>query len=232
MAKQERAERTRGALLTAAADVFDHVGYERASLNAISEAAGVTKGALSFHFATKAELARAVQSTACSSSRAALTALDHAHPPTLQTVIDMTHVLAHLLEHHVVVRAGIRLSRELDYAPDASYDCTVLWRELLEDVLRRAEDDQALAPGHDPRTLTALALTMATGTELLVRTPPGPDAPCSADGPRDTGRDWLAQFWQLVLPGVAAPGPLRPTGTLGPCRVPASPYDLPRADTR
>lgn len=68
MVRQERSERTRRNLVGAASTVFDQSGYERATLSAISERAQVTKGALSFHFAAKADLARAVQADACAVS--------------------------------------------------------------------------------------------------------------------------------------------------------------------
>ena len=54
MVKQERALRTREALIESAAEVFDREGFSVASLTAISSRAGVSNGALHFHFASKA----------------------------------------------------------------------------------------------------------------------------------------------------------------------------------
>jgi AcrR family transcriptional regulator len=47
---------TRERLLDAAATVFDQLGYNGASLDAVAEAAGYTKGAVYSNFATKADL--------------------------------------------------------------------------------------------------------------------------------------------------------------------------------
>lgn len=58
--RQERAVRTREALLRAAAEVFDTAGYSGASINKILERAGLTAGAMYFHFKNKEALARAV----------------------------------------------------------------------------------------------------------------------------------------------------------------------------
>src|SRR5216117_2644416 len=58
VARQERAERTRGRILDAAAAVFDERGFSGASLSDILARAGVTKGALYFHFSSKEELAK------------------------------------------------------------------------------------------------------------------------------------------------------------------------------
>src|SRR3989337_2793252 len=50
MVSQERAERTRQRLLQGAAAEFSLYGYGGTSLQRISKAAGVTMGALTFHF--------------------------------------------------------------------------------------------------------------------------------------------------------------------------------------
>ncbi|MEK8171457.1 TetR family transcriptional regulator [Streptomyces sp. M19] len=112
--RQERAERTRIALITAAATVFDQLGYEGATLTGVSERAMMSKGALFFHFANKAELADTVQILACSCSRSRLDALFGRGIPALQTVIDMTHAAALQLTEDPVVRAGMRLTLERD----------------------------------------------------------------------------------------------------------------------
>ncbi len=57
MSKQERAERTRRALIKSAAAVFEEYGYAQARLALISTGAGVSTGALHFHFENKAAVA-------------------------------------------------------------------------------------------------------------------------------------------------------------------------------
>lgn len=52
----ERRERTRSALLEAAASVFAERGYHGATLDAIAERAGLSKGSVYHHFASKHEL--------------------------------------------------------------------------------------------------------------------------------------------------------------------------------
>ncbi|MEX0786816.1 MAG: helix-turn-helix domain-containing protein, partial [Dehalococcoidia bacterium] len=53
--QQLRAQRTRRDLLTAARRAFATAGYEGATIDDIAEAAGCSKGAYYFHFATKEE---------------------------------------------------------------------------------------------------------------------------------------------------------------------------------
>ncbi|MFG2452917.1 TetR family transcriptional regulator [Streptomyces sp. NPDC048512] len=69
MTRQERAVRTREALIEAAATLFDRDGQEVTSLAAVTAKAQVSAGALYFHFATKADLADAVTRTALSRLR-------------------------------------------------------------------------------------------------------------------------------------------------------------------
>ena len=58
--QQERARRTRAAIVESAAAEFAKRGYAAASINAILEHSNATKGAMYFHFDSKEELARAV----------------------------------------------------------------------------------------------------------------------------------------------------------------------------
>jgi AcrR family transcriptional regulator len=54
--RAEQVQRNRRDLLAAARQVFRDVGYSRASIDAIAEAAGFTKGAVYSHFDSKADL--------------------------------------------------------------------------------------------------------------------------------------------------------------------------------
>jgi AcrR family transcriptional regulator len=56
LARPEQVARNRQALLAAAGEVFRERGYTGASLDAVAEEAGFTKGAVYSHFASKADL--------------------------------------------------------------------------------------------------------------------------------------------------------------------------------
>ncbi len=56
LTRDEQRAQTRARLLEAAATVFNRLGYAGASLEAVAEAAGYTKGAVYSNFASKAEL--------------------------------------------------------------------------------------------------------------------------------------------------------------------------------
>ncbi|MFF5310100.1 TetR family transcriptional regulator [Streptomyces massasporeus] len=69
MTEQDRAVRTRLALIRSAAEQFEARGYFRAGLAEISAGAGVGSGALHFHFANKDAVAEAVEQAAESPAR-------------------------------------------------------------------------------------------------------------------------------------------------------------------
>ncbi|MER7578839.1 TetR/AcrR family transcriptional regulator [Kitasatospora sp. NPDC097691] len=107
---QERSERTRGRLVEAGAGLFDRCGYAGATLGEIAAAAGVTKGALYFHFASKEDLARAVFEQAERSLRSACGDQRAVDSP-LQALIDAGYWLVDALGADPVVRAAFRLGR-------------------------------------------------------------------------------------------------------------------------
>ncbi|MFF3645522.1 TetR family transcriptional regulator [Streptomyces sp. NPDC002564] len=113
MNQQPRATRTRTHLLDSAARLFEQHGYTNTSLDDIATGAGVSRGALHFHFPNKAALATAID-------QAATQALHHTtrqlNPdpaaPALQNLIDLTHHLIRLLHTNTTVRAAFRLTTD------------------------------------------------------------------------------------------------------------------------
>ncbi|MFE4513137.1 ScbR family autoregulator-binding transcription factor [Kitasatospora sp. NPDC056783] len=202
--KQERAERTRRSIVLGAATVFDRVGYERASLASICEAAGVTKGAFAFHFASKAELAHAVQQLACDESRRKLVALRRPEASALQELVDMTGLLTELLHTDPVTRAGARLAREFETLRDPSVDCHLCWLELFWHTYQRAEADGSALPGTCARTVAALVWMATIGVDALARSQPAFTDPDGAAPVKNSPQEWLTRIWRVVLPQVAS----------------------------
>ncbi|MEU1419149.1 MULTISPECIES: ScbR family autoregulator-binding transcription factor [unclassified Kitasatospora] len=187
MVKQERAGRTRQAVLLAAAVTFADAGFESASLIDISRRAGVSKGALYFHFVSKQALADGVRAAAGREiGSAALRAL-RGGGPALQGLIDFTHELARLLREDVVVRAGVQLGQGARGGSDAWHSLTAVVRRLLE----RAAAAGELRPGLDPRPAAELLTTLAAGLVLL--------APEDADRLRPEA---VRSLWGAALPAL------------------------------
>ncbi|WP_309053836.1 TetR family transcriptional regulator, partial [Streptomyces sp.] len=104
MAQQARAIRTRRLLLESAASVFAERGYERTTIGEILTRAGVTKGALYFHFASKEELALGVLEAQM---------LDVPLIPQdvkIQELVDQAYLLTHRLQRDALVRASVALA--------------------------------------------------------------------------------------------------------------------------
>lgn len=203
MSQQERATRTRNALILSAAEVFERHGYVRASLNEISTDAGVSRGALHFHFETKAAMAGAVESAATRALRQVMDSVPLGDMCALQALTDLSHSLAHLLFQDVVVRAGFRLS----YDTELHSSCTLQeeWQNCVHQLVTRAEEEEALAPDVSPEGLVSAVVAATVGVVALSR----------ADRQWLTGRS-LTSFWQLLLPSVANPATvatLNPAGT-------------------
>ncbi|MGI5484566.1 TetR family transcriptional regulator [Streptomyces lavendofoliae] len=190
---QTRAAHTRRRVLLAAAGELAQHGYSGTSLARIASRAGVTMGALTFHFPTKPALAKGVYEDGAASTRTAVDrALGRSRLP-LQNVIDITHEVARLLRTDASVRAACRLSRE-----EAGAGCS--WHRLwLGDVERLAGEAQA--GGHLGEKCSAGLLCV-----LVVCMLAGLDAPAAhTSGSVAEDPDTLSRLWGLVLGTVAAP---------------------------
>ncbi|GAB2810812.1 TetR family transcriptional regulator [Streptomyces daliensis] len=196
--RQERAERTKSALVLAAASLFDGVGYECTTLFQVSSLAAVSKGALSFHFANKADLADAVQSLAVKRASTRIRELRSRDLPALQNLIDLTHLIAHQRSQDEVIRACEKLDRELHAEREPRL--SALWRAELHDIAREAERESGLASGLGVHAVASMAYAVSTRH-------------LSADVDVHEEQTGL---WQLVIPQITAvnsPWPLWPQGT-------------------
>ncbi|MGA5582880.1 TetR family transcriptional regulator [Streptomyces thermodiastaticus] len=170
MARQERAERTRRAVLHAAAGEFARHGFAGTSLIRISRAAHVTMGALTFHFPSKSELAHAVEDWGIVMTRRAL-------PPRrrvagVEDVTGFARTLVRLLEREVAVQAAARLAWDGSGTGANWYET---WLALLHD--RLGDVDGALAALRPPQRVAALVLCAVAGTEVVVRLGGPPSGP-------------------------------------------------------
>ncbi|RIV12477.1 TetR/AcrR family transcriptional regulator, partial [Klebsiella pneumoniae] len=84
---QERAESTRQAVLVGAASSFDKFGYGTASLSTIIANAGVSKGAMYFHFSSKEDLAQAVIEAQMALATAATVTIIESTPKAIDALI-------------------------------------------------------------------------------------------------------------------------------------------------
>ncbi|MFE0986443.1 ScbR family autoregulator-binding transcription factor [Streptomyces rochei] len=207
MVKQERAVRTREALIRSAAEIFDREGFTGASLTAICARAGVSSGALHFHFTTKAALANAVEEAAARILRSITDRPAPARSSLLQHLVDVTHALAAALRQDAVLRAAFGLGADAARPPHA--DLRVLWQAWVARAMRRAEERGELCAGVTAEGAVTAVVAATVGFEAL--------------GARDAAwlsRRTITQFWLLLLPTIAR-ATLRPELEAGGARTPA-----------
>jgi AcrR family transcriptional regulator len=167
---QARSEHTRRRLVAAGADTFGRHGYASATLGQIARGAGVTKGALYFHFASKGELADAVQEQACAVLRGYLDAQWLTDRAPVQQLIDLTYWLARTLHEDPLIRAGCRLAGECGGQPAGVTDLRQVWISEVALLLARAREVGELHAGaaeDGPETLLSAAVC---GIEVLAGT--------------------------------------------------------------
>ncbi|MFI9723313.1 ScbR family autoregulator-binding transcription factor [Streptomyces sp. NPDC052396] len=187
---QSRAIRTKRAILEAAATVFSEHGYAAAKVADILELAGVTKGALYFHFDSKEELARAVIDAQAAD----------APPPVPQALrtqefVDLGMVFAHRLTHSVLLRGSIRLtgeSGECELNRTSPYrDWTHRGIELLAEAGRQGE----LQPQVDATETARLVVACYAGIHMMAR---------ALDELHDLERH-VSALYRHVMPGITVP---------------------------
>ncbi|MFD7295364.1 ScbR family autoregulator-binding transcription factor [Streptomyces sp. NPDC059897] len=160
MAMQERAIRTRQAILSAAAVVFEERGYQAATINEILTAADVTKGALYFHFQSKEHLAQGVLSAQDSD----------AYVPRacqVQQLVDMGMLHAHRLQTDPIVRAGVRLSLDQQALGLDRSGAFERWAESITQTLEAACAQGELLPHVRPKETADVLVGSFAGIQAM-----------------------------------------------------------------
>ncbi|MFI8106743.1 ScbR family autoregulator-binding transcription factor [Streptomyces sp. NPDC086023] len=198
-AVQERSERTRRRLVNAGAEMFRRNGYANATLGEIALAAGVTKGALYFHFASKDELAEAVQQHGRTMLNDSVRSLREAGSSPLQALIDTTHWLARTLHEEPAISASFRITKECTGRQPHLADFHRAWIAMVCTLLRQARDAGELRPDLGWESAESLVAAAACGIEVM----------------SGTGmvyaelRRRVSALWTLLLPLLVAPGNAR-----------------------
>ncbi|MFJ4695792.1 ScbR family autoregulator-binding transcription factor [Streptomyces sp. NPDC088766] len=191
MAKQERAIRTRRAIVEAAGAVFDEHGYTSTTIAMVLERAQVTKGALYFHFASKEALAQAVLN-----EQVPFGAVPP-QPCKLQEIVDMTFVVARRLLDNALLRGSVRLAVDQETPSGVDHgEPFRQWARALDELLEAARQRGELLPTVKPAETVELLVGTFTGIQLMSR---------ALTDRADLG-DRLAVMWAHILPSIAVPG--------------------------
>lgn len=193
MAMQQRAVLTRGRVLIAAAEVFARTGFLSASMNDIVEAAGVTKGAVYFHFPSKEALAVAIVEEQFAQWPPLVAAIIEHSPDALTSVVALTYEVGSRFRDDVLTTAGVRLSFERELVNAAMPTPFVGWVGILQELFTRARREGTLRPGLQAAA-TARALVggffgIQHVSEILTN--------------RTDLESRLDEFWKVFLVGLA-----------------------------
>lgn len=187
--RQARAVQTRQAILQAAAEVFDEYGYAGSGIQRIIERAGITSGALYFHFKKgKQELALEVM-------RAQPQALHSIQLAShgLQRVVDLTLVWSCALQDDSFLRAGVRLTGEQATIGIRDPTPYTAWAEIVELGLKEAAENDELCPSASLGQIAEFVVGACTGIQEYA---------LAISNRRDLTQRTVI-MWQLLLPGLA-----------------------------
>ncbi|NLU69470.1 TetR/AcrR family transcriptional regulator [Streptomyces sp. HNM0574] len=188
--------RTRAALVQAGARAFGELGFVGASVQKITKDAGVTLGAMYFHFASKEDLAREI----IRSQPGRLT-LGHGSAG-LQRAVDITlHWASQLLEDPILL-AGARLVMDQEYFITPEEESSHhQWAEVVIPTLRDAQRNGELRADVDVDALARLIVNGCTGAQMHAQ----------LSSRRIDLVDRVAEMWRLLLPLVTPDGAPRIT---------------------
>ncbi|MBN3932085.1 TetR/AcrR family transcriptional regulator [Streptomyces verrucosisporus] len=207
MAKQDRAVRTRRELIHSAAETFDRFGFADASIAQICTRAGVSHGALHFHFGNKQALGEAVESAAARTLLYITGNVPLRHPMPLQLLVDTSHALAQWFSCDPVLRAGFGLGHDATWHGRA--DLWQQWQDWVRLMLAVAENRGHLAPDVRPDDTASAITAMIAGLEVLGR----------YDAHWHTYQA-VTPFWRLVLPQLSAEAVRGRIDAAGTCKAP------------
>ncbi len=195
MPQQTRAIETRAAIIRGAAEAFEQRGYGSTSLAQVSAAAGVTKGALYFHFDSKEALAVAIIDAQHEKSVGAGRALLDHNVPGLRALVSMSYELARQLRDDVIVSAGVRLTIEaVNFSTPVSAPY-LDWMVACEEFLRRGIIDGDVTPTVNVAAAARFFTAGFTGVQVVSDV-------LTKRGDIDQR---LTEMWALMLPGLVAP---------------------------
>ncbi|WP_338784215.1 ScbR family autoregulator-binding transcription factor [Streptomyces sp. DG1A-41] len=187
--KQERAVRTRATVICAAAKVFAESGFAGASVSRIAERAGLTLGAVYFHFKSKEELAREIVRSQP----------DLVVPPQdsqgLQRAIDVTLTWAYQLLDDPVLQAGARLVMDQEHFVPKSENSHQQWMSVLLRDFRDAQSLRELRQGVDVEAYSRLIVSACTGAQMHAQ----------LETSRSDLPNRVEELWHCLLPAIAVP---------------------------
>nr|WP_225952600.1 TetR/AcrR family transcriptional regulator [Mycobacterium sp. OAS707] len=189
-----RADSARAPLVRAAAQQFAHKPYSLVNLDDVVAAVDVTRGGMYFHFPSKQALAIAVIDEADKLGREAAAGVLASKLSGLETLIDLSYLVAVLDLSDEMARAGLYLLESIGRADGIEERSLRELVNALSQIARRAVDEGDIAAGRDPDDVARLLVSMYIGVRHT----------SDLDAPRQFLLD-IEKAWNLLLPGFANP---------------------------
>ena len=194
MARQARAEMTRGKIIDAAVDLFEAVGYGDTDLTAIIKRAGVTKGAFYYHFEGKDQVADAIIDEGKVRLQQAFVNADRFSSSALQCLVVATFEVARLMRTDRLVGIGNLLAQSLSQIGGAGTRAYVDFTAVFIDHAKSAAAQGDLRTDVVPEEAGEAIWVAVLGCHLL------------SDAIGDDLFARLARAWRVLIVGVVAEG--------------------------
>lgn len=214
--RQARAESTRLALIAAAARRFASAGYEGTSLREVLADAGLTKGALYFHFTDKQALADAVITETIAIWRRNADGVRALGLDPLSAIVVSFDRVAELMVRDPVARGGMRLLNDPMVSTRAAVEHYGWAEDATHELLLAARASGLLRSAVDVALLAQTIVILVAGHNIVAeRTGSYEQLPAR-----------IAVMWDALLPVVASDEWLRrhrPIGAAGDGTAASSP---------
>jgi AcrR family transcriptional regulator len=204
MVKQARALETRQRVLRAAAELFDHKGYEATTLNDIVVRSGMTKGAVYFHFPSKATIAVEIVDRLFEAWQPMAETIARREGDALDRLIELSFALSRLYRDDVIVRAAVRLASTREVVDEARPMPYLNWERAAAGLLREAVEQGTVSPLVSADAMGRLLIAFFAGSQHVSEVLSG----------RKDVEERLVVMWETILPVLTGAAPTRRNATL------------------
>jgi len=195
MVTQQRSLISRTAIITAAAHVFVRRGYAASTIALISEEAGLTKGAIYFHFSSKDLIARAVIEKQ-QETIALISASFDMSQSSLAILVLATRDLGRRMQSDIVVRAGLQLAVEVGVFGDPVTSTYADWSDMVRVLVQGAIEQGDVRRNVDPEVFVRFFISAFTGIQIV----------SGVTTDLEDIQLRINDLWEVVLPGVVLTG--------------------------
>jgi AcrR family transcriptional regulator len=189
-----RADTTRLQILRAASRQFARKSYSLVSLDDILADAEVTKGAMYFHFRSKHALAAAIVDYGAAAARASVDQLLARKLSGLETLIDISYLVAIEDIGDEMARAGLNLLESVGRTDGLQATVLGQWVTAFTAIAGKAVRDGDITDDRDPESVARMLVSMYLGLRQT----------SNLADPKRFLHD-LQNLWTLVLPGFVKP---------------------------